>query len=493
MIKINEELAIKIGYKNLRGLKMGISRRFGKGTYSKDLQVSKEVIIFLASRKNKYEVAKSYIDELSYTEEQLDVYDLTIVDSPRTDIVSLTSELDRVYDVAVNRIEEIKIRQGEFYNDGYSILDVSDISSLLISMHLNNEITQEQMNQIAFKNKLDIPITFTNDKDKLDAYYQELDKLSNSYRRFNTNVNSSDSFSYGVVEQDDLSYANVIEHRYEQDDDVRQENISNMECLTVEKGNIAISVGYDTSGEEWICVYNEKQIIAHYRCNLKTCEDWDIFHSAICKVLDFDNIDKQYISLADSFISKCKIYNTNLKKQELDNQREQAIVELVDGDYTYLLFKKPYVNKGDMIKIYENYNEVFSDTLESATIQDTEFEEQLKQVEGFGLFETHDSFRQKLIQEHRRILDEVRQRERKAREEQYESYSGYSGYSGNSGLFNLSTNDNGNKLINGIAVLDENKKKNIYKVLSKSFHPDLEGGSVEMMQIVNELKVDWAI
>ena len=156
---------------------------------------------------------------------------------------------------------------------------------------------------------------------------------------------------------------------------------------------------------------------------------------------------------------------------------KRAKFEYNSGKYTYLLISKPFLNMGDKIIIYKGFREILNKCLATATLDDAIFKDELNNIDGFELLGKHRNFRNKLLQRNIELIIEKSERESKQRQE-YTNYSG--GYSGSS-LFVKTSNH------------DKNKCKQAYKLLSKKFHPDMKGGSTEMMQFVNQLKMEWAI
>lgn len=462
MIKINEELATKIGYKNLRGLKMGISRRFGKGTYNENLEVDKDVIIFLASRKNKYEVFEEYINDIKddntvTTEEQL--------------------EMEGIYNIAVERVEEIITRQGEFYHYGYELFDLNDISSMVVSMHLNHELTLEQMQQMAQKHRLDIPIVYTDDKDRLDEYYKQLEQISNSYRQYTNQGNHV----FDVVESSELSYGDIVECEYLDDEVERQTWKDKQSKLKSTQGDITVIVGYDTNSSEQLCIYNNKVLIGHYSIDVEGHNDWTKLENRIAKLFEMDKIENIDIGQMLNIIKTNIHENYKVKEQdEYYSNVDVAKYEYKENNLTFLVISKPFVNHGDKIQVYDVFTLVGEVVLESAVLGDNDFTMQVsmndeleKLLDKVG---ATNKFRVDLLAYHMDKVNKRKQQEQK-QQQQYKSYS---------------SNDYSH-LIGSTSNHDEEKCKQAYKVLSKAFHPDLEGGSTEMMQFVNSLKTEWNI
>ncbi len=50
-VTLSEELAQKIGYKSLKGLKLSISRKLGKGAYTKDLEIQIIKLVAVAAKE----------------------------------------------------------------------------------------------------------------------------------------------------------------------------------------------------------------------------------------------------------------------------------------------------------------------------------------------------------------------------------------------------------------------------------------------------------
>ena len=437
---------------------------------------------------------------------QLDIADIVevtaieVVQDKQIEVIEVPQDtqsinIDTIYNIALSKLEEINIRQGEFYHDGYGFLEVSDISSLIITMHLNKELTLNQMTQIAQKYELDIPIVFSTDQEVLKRYYEQLDKISNSYRQYI----EKDTYNYDVVESYELDYATVVLCEFEDDLKLRKEYQDNMQELLISEDNITFTIGYDDSSTENLVIYRDKKLIANYKFH---CPETDKYHlnnfeeleNYITKLFELDSINNKYINVLHKLKCRCDKANKEYLQTEFKRNKEKAKFIYEEKSYTFLIMPQRAINKGDRVLVYKRDNEIGSCDLKEYTIlgefcfieSELNFGQDLEEIRDKIDKQIWANFTKEAIAKHKHM--EEKAKEERQRQEQYKNYSNNYDYSK---MFS-SSSSSGNKLIDGIAKLDTVKKKNIYKALSKQLHPDL-GGTTELMQFVTDLKQEWGI
>ena len=378
-------------------------------------------------------ISKDKILFLAGKRNKLELLDFIKVDT--TDVYNRATELSR----------EINIRNG-VTNSPYFYGNCDEIGAILYDMYRNNEIIKDEFIDTIIKNNVNIEINiqrFRND----DKY--ELDCSSN-YANYNFKDNS---YTFSTV--------NIHIHKDEKYD-IPIRTINNVESI----------ISWDENGAN-LCFYNKGELIGNFAFNYPSCNEknktinFDNMETNIKELFLFDEIKEDYMIFAIEFKKYIEAEIVAVENKYIENIKAEAVHK--------------YKYKECEFYYSENYSQVKCDIINNG--------KHIKSIyinSKFGNYDFSTHAYEKL-KDDRGLFDSLCINQAveysKTKEVKYERTS-YSNYDYKS-------------LISSTVVKDEDKKfyKNIYRNLSKIYHPDVfngEGGE-RYMQLVNDLKTQWGI
>lgn len=472
-IVLTEELALNCGYKNLRGLKLSISRKLGKCAYDKEtLEIDVIKLITVISKRADAKV----IEELLSSHTQKETLDVKSSKEITTDTEKVINKVDSL-------IEEIKIRTGDFYSscDWQDDVNCGERGGILAQLFAQGEITETELLETAKVYNLDLEINFKkiSDGTAKDKYYKN---ISNSYSQY-----GDDGVYLDVVESKELNWDNIIECKFEEDKKLRKQYKN--EVIKFGKDNITVARGYD-SDYAYICIYNNKKLIGHY--NLEHDED---YIELTRKLFEYDNINLKYIELAEQFKQALEKERLEEKQEEFESSCKTAKFKYTYKDYTFLVIPKYYSNKEDGIKIFKDIDiigvcyldsEIGGDNFDVEIDHNKDLKKLKKEIDN----KIWRKFTKEVFEENRKLYKERKHRENYDADGSYDPFKNYKSN------YDYSNYDWSNLLGNTTTVKEEDKPfyKKFYRTLAINFHPDKVGESGnKAMQIINELKQNWGI
>lgn len=466
-ITIDENLANELGFKSLRGLKVSLSRTFGKGTY-KNSEVSVDKLIVLASKKNQLSTVGRLFKRLKNDK-------------------SIAGTTD-IYNKAKSIIEEIKIRQGEFtYND----CGVDDISAILFEMYKNKEITYKKLRQTVIDYKLKLPIIFNDSKESIKEFEYVNRDIYTNYNHYADGQSKYSKVNPNLERIDVIGCRWLIQQKNSETDEVlKTMNKIKADLVRSEwrpDGFIELAVGYDEDCPN-LCVYHDHVLIGHYHfypydTNEYKENDYIDLEKKILRLFKYENIDEKYIELLHIMRSNFDKKYIMHEQEVLKNMKEKSEHWFEKGNEIFI-FIQQYSNQGYTMYCYQDGTEInhytFNNKMGTADfyLELNKFRDMLDDLEEkeWDKYGKHATWT--IITLRHLALEQQRKNEeyeRKSREENYNRYKNYD----YSSLFNSTT-----------TTLTPDEKeifKKCYKKMSFEFHPD-RGGKIEDMQVLNNLR-----
>lgn len=458
-IILTEELAKECSYKNLRGLKMAISRKHGKGTYNtKTGEIDIIKLVTVIAKRADAKTIEKLICSVDRENENVDEHDNT----------------EKIYNKAKKIIEEIEIRQGEYYYNNYS---ADAISSILVEMYNAKEITYAELRNVAKKYKLDLEITYSENVEKWKEHTAQ--HIYTNYSHYiENNKEYEDVYS---ITNPNLSYEQEVECEwaYEQyADDIKERDriIAEAKENVLEDGKLAFTMGYDDCSS-YLCIYQDKKLIGHYGFedyNKYTENDWKDLEQKILKLFELENIDSTYIELLYKFKEIQDKQYADWQKECFESKKKKADYCFAKGEETFI-FVQQYDNKGYTMYCYQAIKEINSHTFENkfGTLAFVTELKKIKEHEDNKKYGEHFKWAITQMQNVAYATAEEEQEKYEKHKESWEDYTRYT-YSSPS---NNSLNAEEKKIF-----------KKVYKIAAMKMHPDMNNGSTEDMQILNGLK-----
>lgn len=350
-----------------------------------------------------------------------------------------------VYNRAIELSKEINIRNG-ISNPPYFYGDCDAIGAILYDMYRNGEITKDEFISTIIENNVNIAINIerfrNDDKYTLDLY--------SGYSSYNF---VDDSYTFSTINSD-ISKS--------EDYDVPIKTTNNIESL----------ISWDENGANF-CFYNEGRLVGNFAFDYPSCKaknkiiNFDNMMENIKELFLFDNIKEDYEVFAISFKEYIEAELIAVETKYIETIKSEAIHK-----YKYMKCEFYYS---------ENYSQVKCDIINEGKY--------IKSIYINSKFGNYDFSTQAYenLKDNRGVFDSlcINQaiKHSKTKEVKYERKS-YDNYDYKS-------------LLSSTKVKEEDKKfyKNMYRNLSKIYHPDIftgDGGE-RYMQLVNDLKTQWGI
>ena len=352
---------------------------------------------------------------------------------------------NEVYNKAKELAYEINIRHG-ISNEPYFYGDCDNIGAILYDMYRNNEITKSEFIDCIINNNINISINIA--KFKTDENYEL--EVSSEYSNY-----SFESKSY--------SFSKTNKYISKNDEyDIPVKTINDIECL----------ISWDDSDAN-LCFYNKDKLIGSFRFkypswdNRNTPIDFDNMMLNVKELFLFDNIKEDYTLFINTF------------KKDMESLYYKVISDHIKEIKLNCTHKYKYKKCEFYYK--QNTNQVQCDIINDGN--------HIKTIYIDSKFGDYDfsKYAYEKLKEDGGLFDSLCINQAieysKTKEVKYERTS-YSNYDYKS-------------LMSSTPIKEEDRKfyKNIYRNLSKIYHPDVftgDGGE-RYMQLVNDLKTQWGI
>ena len=349
------------------------------------------------------------------------------------------------YTKAKELAHEINVRYG-VSNKPYFYGDCDNIGAILYDMYRNNEITKSEFINCIINNDINIGINIA--KFKTDEKYElEVSSAYSDYS-FKSKTYSFSKTNKYILKSDEY--------------DIPIKTINDIECL----------ISWDDSDAN-LCFYNNDKLIGNFVFKYPS---WDNRNTPI----DFDNmmLNAKELFLFDNIKEDYSLF-INAFKTKIELLCDKVISEHINEIKLNCTHKYKYKNCEFYYK--QNTYQVVCDI-----INDGKHIKTLYINSKFGDY-NFSKYAYEKLNDDRDLFDSLCINQAiefsKTKEVKYER-SSYSNYDYKS-------------LVGSTAIKEEDRKlyKNIYRNLSKIYHPDVftgEGGE-RYMQLVNDLKTQWGI